>query len=382
MLAEQHGAERRSRAWRWRPVRGVDLHHQRRRVAGERPASESQASVPPPGGRCRSRRSGSSAEPPPSRRRAPRLSWTWKSADESSTGETQPDDRGPHGRRRRSRGRCRAASARPASRVQHELANRLRVVATLAGRIDRAQVLQAEHDPERLRPARKPAECPLLGLRLGPRLSHVEGVVDDIRGASSCAYSSSPSPARLWSELPEPEVGRAVHDYAEAGDVERSRRARPCRTTCRGSASISRRRRGDLDPAESGRLDRLECCRTRPPLVRHVEAEPIVQPLRRLNAFFTYERPARGKRNGRVPSICNWEPDCPICGKLQSRDHDVKGVNRDKEALPMRLRPPLHDPPQRGRTACTWPRSRLPARAARASTARPTTRSSRTSASA
>jgi hypothetical protein len=68
--------------------------------------------------------------------------------------------------------------------ARHERANLLRIVAEAGtGGIDRAQVLQAEHDPECLRPARKQTERALLGFRLRTSPSHVESVIDDVGGA-------------------------------------------------------------------------------------------------------------------------------------------------------------------------------------------------------
>jgi hypothetical protein len=68
-----------------------------------------------------------------------------------------------------------------------------------------------------------------------------------------------------------------VYDYAEAGDLERSPQRPPVLDDAPRVREHLERRRGDLDPGESGRLDRLECCRTGPPPVRHVEAEPFAQ---------------------------------------------------------------------------------------------------------
>ena len=244
-----------------------------------RARSTPRRAVPTPGARCRSSRSGSKAKPPPSRWRAPRLSCTWKRPTTSSTGsisfearalEVGDDVRVPDVEQH--------ANGRRVD-PEHELAHRLRVVADARAARDRPGTGSRGRRSRRGPPpsARAAVSACSSAAVSGPGLR--SRARDRRRGVAPiwCAYSSRPSPARLCSEGAELQVrsGRARRCSAPSPRASGAGPAVPDHVPRVGEHLD--RRRGDLDPSESGRLDRLEGCRTRPPLVRHVEAEPFVE---------------------------------------------------------------------------------------------------------
>ena len=171
--------------------------------------------------------------------------------------------RRPCSRPRRSRGRCRAASRRRAVEPPHQVAHRQRVVADArAARVDRAQVLEADRSAERLGHEREPAQRRSSSAVSAPRRGEVERVIDDVAGADLCAYSSSPSNARLWSALPSCRFVGPCTTTSQLVTSSARRSAVAWRDPVARVREHLDRRRGDLDPAEAGRLDRLERGRT------------------------------------------------------------------------------------------------------------------------